>query len=90
MPGIVVLNALTCAPCSGYRLERAPQARSGTYCITSDTRAGPTGHESDPPAVALRQATVRLQKYASVGQIRGSEPLVARKQLVGHCDPTDE
>ena len=87
MPGTIVLHALICARCSGHRPERGLQARSGRYCIIPDPRTGPTGHERGPPAMALRHAAVRLQKNGSAFQTRGSDPLVGRKQLVGHCDP---
>ena len=88
MPGMLVLHALICARSSEYRPERGLQARSGKYwCILSDPRAGPAGHEM---RVALLQAAVTLQKEVSAGQIRGSDPRVSRKQLAGHGDPTRE
>ena len=76
MPGTIVVYARICARCSEYRLARGLQAKRGKYCIIQEPRAGPTGHERGPPAVALRQATVRLQKSGSAGQIRGADPLV--------------
>ena len=90
MPGIIVLYARICARCSGYRPGRGLQARSGKYCIIPDPRAGPTAHERGPPPVGLRHATVRLQNYGSTGQICGFDPLVGRKQVVGHFHPTRE
>ena len=81
MPGIIVLHAMICARSSEYRHERGLQTRSGKYCIISDPRI---------TRVTLRQAAVSLQKDGYVGQIRGFDPRVSRKQLVGHGDRTRE
>ena len=53
--------------------------RQVLYDIISDPRAGSAGHESDPPAGRCKFAKRR---------IRGPDPRVSRKQLVGHGDPT--
>ena len=80
-PGITVLHALICARSSEYRPERGLQARIGKYCIISDPRAGPAGHESGRRASTC---TFAQSKDGSAGQIRESDPRVSRKQLAGY------
>ena len=81
MSGLIVLHCLICARSSEYRPERGLQARSGKYCIISDPRAGPAGHDSGPPAGSCKFGKRR---------IRGSDSRVCRKHLVGYGDPTRE
>ena len=61
--------------------REAVRQEAASICINSDPRV---------TRVALRQAAVSLQKYGSAGQIRGSDPRISRKQVVGNCDPTRE
>ena len=70
-----------CARSSEYRPERGLPIRSGKYCIISDPRAGPAGHESGRRASTC---TFAQSKDGSAGQIRESDPRVSRKQLAGY------
>ena len=62
------------------------EAGSGTVCILfADSRARPAG-----ACTTLMALSCKFEKGGSVGQIRGFDPRVSPKQLVGHYGLTRE